>query len=121
MPSSPNGRSGADAPPSAGVPEDLSERLSELDESQLRNVASYVRSLLPPPPDVTDLLEERQGEKIHRVTPESGYTAVVKSQQCPEGCADCPHGPYLYHVRAESSSPEDEGPTLHWEFIGPVE
>lgn len=83
------------------LPEDLAERLSQLDASELRAVISYSRSLLPRPPTVEDLLEERPGEEILDVTEEAGYTKVVKTQPCAEGCDECPHGPYLYHVRVE--------------------
>jgi hypothetical protein len=42
----------------------------------------------------------------------------VKQVYCPDGCEDCPHGPYLYHVTEE---PLPDGDTrTHWSFIGEV-
>jgi hypothetical protein len=83
-------------------------------------VISYAKSLLPPTPTVEEMLEERDGEEIIDVEEGHGYTKVVKTQPCAHGCDECPHGPYLYHVRAEKS-PESGEPSLHWEFIEPIQ
>ncbi|NHN61367.1 MULTISPECIES: hypothetical protein [Halorussus] len=102
------------------LPDDLVERVSQLDESEIRALVSYARSQLPQPPTVEDLLEERPGEEILDVEDDGAYTRVVKMQRCADGCEDCPHGPYLYHVRVEPHPGEDRSPSLHWEFLGPV-
>ncbi|UPW00374.1 hypothetical protein M0R88_17945 [Halorussus gelatinilyticus] len=119
MAQDPNGRSNAPPSSSGDLPADLVDRLAELDESELRAVLSYGRSLLPEPPTVEDLLEEC-GEELLDVEAKEGYTAVVKEQPCATGCDDCPHGPYLYHVRVEKHPEQGERPSLHWKFIGPV-
>lgn len=116
---SPNHGNHYDSSSSSDLPEDLEERISRLSESELRTVISYAESLLPQLPTVEDLLEERPGEEILEVGERDGYTKVLKLQPCVEGCDDCPHGPYLYHVRVEKR-PEDGEPSLHWEFIGPI-
>lgn len=104
---------------SAGdLPDDLRARLEELDDSELRAVRSYARALLPEPPTVPDLLEERPGEEILEVEELDEYARVVKTQPCVEGCDECPHGPFLYHVRVEDRP--DDDPSLHWVFVGPV-
>ncbi len=105
----------------ADVPNDLAEALSRLDESELRTVISYARSLLPRTPTVKELLEEGEGEEILEVEEQDGYTKVVKRQPCADGCEECPHGPYLYHVRVEKYPETDGKASLHWEFIGPVQ
>lgn len=106
--------------PSPDLPDDLEERLSRLDDAELRAVVSYVTSLLPAPPTVAERLEERPGEEILEVEERDGYTNVVKRQPCAQGCEECPHGPYLYHVRAERYPDDRDSESLHWEFLGPV-
>ncbi|WP_321112276.1 hypothetical protein [Halorussus salinisoli] len=119
---SPNSADGSEPSRSSSreLPDDFGERLSQLDESELRAVISYAKSLLPRPPTVEDLLAERPGEEILEVEERDGYTKVVKRQSCAQGCAECPHGPYLYHVRVENHPEDTKGPSLHWEFIGLV-
>ena len=111
---------GPDGPSSVAqvLPEEFVERLSELDESELRTVISYTRSLLPEPPTVQDLLEEQPGERILDVEDRDWDTKVVKMQPCAQGCDECPHGPYLYNVRVEKHPDGGEQPSLHWEFMG---
>lgn len=106
-------------PPSA-VPDDLAARLVELDPDELRSVISYAESLLPPMPTPASLVEERRGEQILEVNEQDGYTEVIKKQPCAEGCDDCPHGPYLYRVRARPPVDSDSEPTLRWDFLGLV-
>lgn len=109
----------SDSSPS-DLPDDLADELSQLTASELRAVVSYAKSLLPGLPTVEDLLEELPGEEIVEVEDENGYTKVVKRQPCVQGCAECPHGPYLYHVQVARSPEDGEQPSLHWEFIGYV-
>ncbi len=103
------------------LPDDLVEHLSRLDESELRAVISYSKSLLPRLPTVDDLLEERPAEEILEVEEKEGYTRIVKKQPCAHGCDDCPHGPYLYHVRVEPHPEDGESASLHWEFLGQIQ
>lgn len=117
----PNESTDSSASSTSGLPDDLVARLSRLDDSELRAVISYARSLLPPLPTVEDLLEERPGEEILEISEGDGYTKVVKTKSCTEGCEECPHGPYLYHVRVEPNLAEDDSPSLHWEFLGPIQ
>lgn len=109
-------------PDSSGssLSDDLAERLSGMSESELRAVISHAESLLPRPPTVADLLEAHPGEEILDVEERDGYTKVVKRQPCAQGCEECPHGPYLYHVRVEKHPEDGAGPSLHWEFVGLV-
>ena len=58
------------------------------------------------------------GEEIVRITEQEGYTEVVKREPCGNDCNECPHGPYVYHVREETTP--DGSTRLHWSFIGPV-
>lgn len=121
----PGGMSPNTGNPSASLPgtlpDALGEQLAELSEAELRSVIRYVESLLPPPPSVEDLLEEHPGEEILEVEEQDGYASVVKRQPCADGCDECPHGPYLYHVRVEKSPEDGEPPSLHWEFLGLVD
>lgn len=64
-------------------------------------------------------IEPGPGEEIVRIGERPGYTMVVKRQPCAEGCRNCPHGPYLYHVR-EEPRPEG-GQKLQWTDLGPVD
>jgi hypothetical protein len=105
---------------SPSLPDELVERLSRLDESDLRAAISYAKSLLSPVPAVEDLLEERPGEEILEVENQDRHTKVVKMQPCAQGCDECPHGPYLYHVRVETYPSDGAEPSLHWDFLGLV-
>ncbi|MFC4551572.1 MULTISPECIES: hypothetical protein [Halorussus] len=117
----PSAEDGAEevASPDAELPGELTSRLNDLDEESLRAVIVYAQSLLPSPPTVTDLLAERAEDDLVEIIEHEGYTTVKKMQPCAEGCEDCPHGPYLYRVRAERS-PEDGAPSLRWDFLGRV-
>lgn len=102
------------------LPDALRDQLAELSESELRAVISYAKSLLPSPPSVEELLEERPGEEILEVEDQDGYTTVIKRQPCAHGCEECPHGPYLYHVRVEKKPENSDAPSLDWKFLGRV-
>lgn len=102
------------------VPDVITERLGELSDGQLRQTREYIQGLLASQRAVSTQIEADDGdEEIVRVTEHDGYTAVVKRQSCATGCEDCPHGPYLYHVRRERGLEGNE--SLHWSYIGPVE
>lgn len=107
------------ATPPPALSDELALQLEALDAAELRAVITYAQSLLPTEPASADLIDERPEEEILDITEHEGYTTVIKAQPCVDGCDDCPHGPYLYRVRAEIH-PGDEEPTLHWDFLGRV-
>lgn len=106
--------------PPSDLPADVADALSRLSNSELRAAIDFAqkrrRHLHP---EVTDQIEPAPGEEIVRIVEQASYTLVSKRQPCAEGCAECPHGPYLYHVR-EVSRPDGDA-KLHWSYIGPDE
>ncbi|WP_458210461.1 hypothetical protein [Haladaptatus sp. NG-SE-30] len=103
-----------------GLPESIAEELAILDDVTLREVIDYAQTLLDErlPPKV--LIETAAEEEIVSISDRFGYTLITKTQPCADGCADCPHGPYLYRVRIEGSV-VGGNPALHWSFLGRVE
>jgi len=103
-------------------PEGLSDRvvadLEGLSPKDLRKAIVFARELLQSH-EATDFPTDLEADDdVLRVTEHEGYTAVVKQHFCEEGCDDCPHGPYLYHVTEE---PQPDGSSkVHWSFIGTV-
>lgn len=95
----------------------LVERVDDLDEDELRALIDYAhereRYLHP---TVTAQIEPGPGEEIVRIDEQEGYTEVVKREPCGENCSECPHGPYLYHVR-EVRGPGGET-KLNWNYLG---
>lgn len=76
----------------------------------------YAQELLHARHEPTLQIEPRPGEEIVRMVDEGTYTLVAKKQPCGDDCPDCPHGPYIYHVRSEE---HPDGKTrLHWIFLG---
>lgn len=109
--------SAAPTPPE-GLPEAVIAELSELSTEDLRRTIVHAQELLQWQEETASQIEQHPGEDILRVDEQDAYTEVVKTVPCPEGCEDCPHGPYLYHVTEE---PRPEGGThTHWKFIGEV-
>ncbi|MFC5972038.1 hypothetical protein ACFPYI_11925 [Halomarina salina] len=104
----------------ATVPEELRTSVDELDERAVRTLVEYCRRRLDELHDpVSTHLEPQPGEEFVEVTEREAYTEVVKREPCAEGCSDCPHGPFLYHVTEER---HPDGTThLHWASLGPVE
>lgn len=101
------------------VPEALLDALDDLDADGLRAVHEYVEGRLAyTSTSVGDLIEAGPGEEIVEVTEYDGYTLVSKRVPCEAGCRDCPHGPYLYSVRAERRPDGDT--SLHWSYVGRV-
>jgi hypothetical protein len=101
-----------------GLPEEIATTLSELRPEELRKTIIHAQELLRFYDESDSLVEPGPNEDILRTTEHEGYTEVVKQFSCAEGCDECPHGPYLYHV---SEEPRPEGGThLKWRFIGPV-
>ena len=109
-------------PPTAhpSVPDDVAEGLADLTDRQLRHAAEFVQDLLSyHGRTVSRGIEAEPGEEIVRVVEHDAYTEVVKREPCAEGCEDCPHGPYLYHVTREHSPDGEEH--RHWTYVGRVE
>lgn len=102
------------------LPSDVVDRVDGLDEPQLRALIDYAQNRMRlVHPDVTEQIEAREAEEIVRIAERPTYTEVVKRQPCAEGCKECPHGPYLYHVREERRL---DGTThLHWTYLGRVQ
>lgn len=95
------------------------EVIDQLDEEELRSIIDYARERREYiHPDITDQIESGPGEEIVRIEERTGYPEVVKKQPCAKGCDECPHGPFLYHVR-EESRPEG-GISLHWDYLGRI-
>ena len=104
--------------PPEGLPDDVAAELNRLTGEELRNAIIHAQELLQFREERPSPIVAGPGEDILRSTEHDGYTEVVKQITCADGCDDCPHGPYLYHVTEE---PRPEGGTHeHWSFIGPV-
>jgi len=104
--------------PPEGVPTELAAELPRLTPEELRNTIIYAQELLRFHDETASPVEPGPGEDILRATERDGYTEVVKRAACVEGCDDCPHGPYLYHVK-EESRPEG-GTKGRWMFLGEI-
>ncbi|WP_225741239.1 hypothetical protein [Halorussus halophilus] len=102
------------------LPDSLESQLDSLSESELHAVVTYARSRIPTRSAPEAVLEAGPGEEILEVIERNGSTEVVKKQPCAEGCSECPHGPYLYRVQLQPAVTLDDGPSLHWEFLGRV-
>jgi hypothetical protein len=103
--------------PPATLPESLEPILQDLSDHQLRELMDYCGALMQfHDEQLLEEIEAGPGEELVHVEERDGYTEVVKRIPCGEDCDDCPHGPYLYHVR---TVPDREGGShLKWEFIG---
>jgi hypothetical protein len=102
--------------PPNGLPDEVATQLQELTAEELRKTIIHAQELLKAEAERGPTIEPQPGEDILDVTEYDGYTEVVKRIPCGEDCSDCPHGPYLYHVR-EETLPNGET-ELHWEFLG---
>lgn len=104
--------------PPEGLPNDIAGELRRLTAEELRNVIIHAQELLHTHEENPSSIEVGPNEDILRSTEHEGYTEVVKQVTCADGCDDCPHGPYVYHVTDESR-PEG-GTHKHWSFVGSV-
>ncbi|GGK64826.1 MULTISPECIES: hypothetical protein [Haloarcula] len=104
--------------PPEGVPDKVATELPQLTPDELRNTIIYAQELLRFHDETDSPVEPGPNEEILRATKRDGYTEVVKRTTCAEECADCPHGPYLYHVK-EETRPEG-GTKVRWMFLGEV-
>lgn len=109
--------SGGPTPPE-GLPERIAAELRDLSPEDLRRTIVHARELLQHREDAPPQVELNPGEDVIRIDERDAYTEVVKMVPCADGCEDCPHGPYLYHV-TEEQRPEG-GTHTHWMFIGEV-
>lgn len=112
-------RSSKKPTPPEGLPKEVVSDLNELSAEDLRKTIVHAQELRRFHEEPDPLVEPNPGEDILRVTEHDGYTEVVKPVPCGEDCRDCPHGPYLYHVKQEPRLDGEEKP--HWVFIGEVE
>lgn len=104
--------------PPDGLPDAVAAELADLSPEQLRNAIVHAQELLRSQEERSPPVEPGPGEDVLRVTEHDGYTEIVKRVTCADGCDECPHGPYLYHVTEE---PRPDGRTHdHWSFIGSV-
>ncbi|AAV45747.1 MULTISPECIES: hypothetical protein [Haloarcula] len=104
--------------PPEGLPDEVAAELPQLTPDELRNTIIYAQELLQFHDETASPVEPGPNEEILRATKRDGYTEVVKRTTCAEDCGDCPHGPYLYHVK-EETRPEG-GTKVHWMFLGEV-
>jgi len=110
----------SDSPtPPEGLPDQLVADLDELSADGLRKAIIYAQELLRAQEEPDSPVDPGPGEDILRVTEYDGYTEVVKQFRCTDGCDECPHGPYLYHV-TEEVHPSGDTHTK-WSLIGKVE
>ncbi|CQR53107.1 MULTISPECIES: hypothetical protein [Haloferax] len=124
--------------PERREPSDSPATTPELDESEIEALVEYVESGRARGQRVEHGGEDRNGrggrddrdgrkaaverfrgpdEVLTRVVPHAGYLEIHKRTPCAEGCASCPHGPAVYHVRWERHPGGED--RLHWVLIGP--
>mgnify|MGYP000067065706 CR=1 FL=1 len=104
--------------PPEGLPSELVDALTGCSPEELRKAIVHAQELLRSRGDVEPAVDAESDEDVLSVTEHEGYTEVVKRFRCADGCDDCPHGPYLYHVTEE---PQPDGSRkAHWSFIGAV-
>jgi len=102
--------------PPEGLPEHLVADLAELTADELRKTIIHAQELLQFHDETEFPIALESGDDILRATEHDEYVEVVKQVYCTDGCDDCPHGPFLYHVTEE---PQPDGDTrTHWSFIG---
>ena len=100
------------------IPDAVADTVAEADDATLRAIVDFVQAELSDRREELHEIEPGPGEELVETSEEPGYTRVVLRQPCAEGCTDCPHGPYLYHVYAERQV--DGSPSLHWSYVGRV-
>lgn len=93
------------------IPKYLGDGLRKQNYETLLDIQMYVDELIYWQEEPPDEIEFDDDEEEVDVTPESGYTRVIKRVPCGKDCNGCPHGPYVYHVRRS-------GGKLVWEYAG---
>ncbi|MGQ3330278.1 hypothetical protein [Halorubrum sp. FL23] len=104
--------------PPEGLPPKVVSALTECTPEELRKAIVHAQELLHHHGEAELPVSAEVNDDILRVTEHEGYTEVVKEFYCADGCDDCPHGPYLYHVTEEPHP--DGGRKVHWSFMGTV-
>jgi hypothetical protein len=104
-------------PPDA-LPSSIAAEFSQLDDESLRAALDYGQALLNTHTDPASKIEAGPNEEIVSIEDHGTHTTVIKYEDCADGCDECPHGPYLYHVRSEEHINGEEN--LHWVYIGEV-
>lgn len=106
--------------PPEGLPPKLVEQLQNSTPEELRKAIVHAQELLHYHEETELPVDAEAGDDdVVRVTEHEGYTEVVNQFRCAEGCDDCPHGPYLYHVTEEPQL--EGGRKVHWSFMGTVQ
>lgn len=100
------------------LPASLATELSALDDEGIRAVLDYGQTLLNARIEPASRIEAGPNEEIVSIEDHGTHTAVIKRHDCADGCDECPHGPYLYHVKSEKQLSGKE--ELHWTYIGEV-
>ncbi|WP_123622772.1 hypothetical protein [Halorubrum sp. CSM-61] len=104
--------------PPEGLPREVIDALTNCTPEELRKAIVHAQELLHFHGEAELPINAEANDDILRVKEHEGYTEVVKQFRCADGCDDCPHGPYLYHVTEE---PHPDGShKVHWSFMGPV-
>ena len=107
-----------DPTPPDVLPSSIATTLSKLDDESLRAVLDYGQALLNSRIDPASKIEAGPNEEIVSIEDHGTHTTVIKRQDCTDGCDECPHGPYLYHVQSERYVTGEKD--LHWAYIGKV-
>lgn len=107
-----------DPTPPDVLPSSIATTLSKLDDESLRAVLDYGQALLNSRIDPASKIEAGTNEEIVSIEDHGTHTTVIKRQDCTDGCDECPHGPYLYHVQSERYVTGEKD--LHWAYIGKV-
>lgn len=102
--------------PPTDFSEEIASTLQQLSIHDLRETIIYAQELLQYHHEPTKQIEPAPGEEIVELTEHPGYTLVVKRQPCGNECEECPHGPYVYHVKRERHPDGKE--RFHWVLIG---
>lgn len=100
------------------IPDEVANAVAQADDEMLRDIVDFVQAEFTHRRRGLREIEPKPGEELVEVSEEPGYTRVVLHQPCAQGCTDCPHGPYLYHLRAERQPGRE--PSFHWVYIGQV-
>ena len=104
--------------PPEGLPSEVIDALTDCTPEELRKAIVHAQELLHFHGEAELPINAEVNDDILRVKEHEGYTEVVKQFRCADGCDDCPHGPYIYHVTEE---PHPDGShNVHWSFMGPV-
>lgn len=97
----------SDTDPPDDIPEELIAVLDDSSDSQLRGVIHYAQQLLRDRPQLTDVIESREGEELVRVEDHGAYTIAIVERPGDPGEA---RGPFAYSVNWEPNIDDEGGP-----------